>query len=88
MNEDILYGAGSDDFRGYVWRIPELSTLLGLRQEINADEWMSHEWTGACGESLDSPDVILVHLLWFQLTPKANGQQGTSRSKLIRHSAD
>ncbi|KAF8133718.1 WD40 repeat-like protein [Boletus edulis] len=51
MNEDILYGAGSDDFRGYVWRIPELSTLLGLRQEINVDEWMSHEWTGACAYS-------------------------------------
>ncbi|KAF8555753.1 WD40 repeat-like protein [Imleria badia] len=51
VNEDILYGAGSDDFRGYVWKIPDLSTLLGLRQEINADEWMSHEWSGACAYS-------------------------------------
>lgn len=59
MNEDILYGAGSDDFRGYVWKIPELSTLLRLRREINADEWMSHEWTGACGEFLGSSNVIL-----------------------------
>jgi WD repeat-containing protein 22 len=51
MSEDILYGAGSDDFRGYVWKIPELSTLLGFRQEISADEWMTHEWTGACAYS-------------------------------------
>lgn len=55
MNEDILYGAGSDDFRGYVWKIPELSTLLGLRQVINADEWMSHEWAGVCGEFINNP---------------------------------
>ncbi|KAG9315850.1 WD40-repeat-containing domain protein [Chiua virens] len=51
MNEDILYGAGSDDFRGYVWKIPEFSTLSGLRQEINADEWMAHEWAGVCAYS-------------------------------------
>jgi len=51
MNEDILYGAGSDDFRGYVWKIPELSTLLGVRQEISADEWMSREWDGVCAYS-------------------------------------
>ena len=63
MNEDILYGAGSDDFRGYVWKIPELSTLLGFRREISADEWMAHEWTGACGEFLDRQNLISVHLL-------------------------
>jgi len=51
VNEDILYGAGSDDFRGYVWKIPELSTLLGFRREISADEWMAHEWTGSCAYS-------------------------------------
>ncbi|KAG8214532.1 hypothetical protein J3R82DRAFT_9592 [Butyriboletus roseoflavus] len=59
MNEeDNFYGAGSDDFRGYVWRIPELSTLLGFRQEINTDEWMSHEWNGVCGEFINSLNVI------------------------------
>lgn len=61
MNEDIFYGAGSDDFRGYVWKIPELSTLLGSRQEINADEWMSQEWNGVCGEFINSLNVISLH---------------------------
>jgi WD repeat-containing protein 22 len=76
MSEDILYGAGSDDFRGYVWKIPELSTLLGFRQEISADEWMTHEWTGACGEFLDSPKVILVHL---SRTPAYSESQWATR---------
>ncbi|KAF9220896.1 WD40 repeat-like protein [Gyrodon lividus] len=51
MNEDILYGAGSDDFRGYVWKLPELSVLSGLRQEIKSDEWFAQEWMGVCGYS-------------------------------------
>lgn len=76
MNEDILYGAGSDDFRGYVWKIPELSTLLGFRQEISADEWMTREWTGACGEFLDSSQVISIHLSW---TPAYSESQWATR---------
>jgi WD repeat-containing protein 22 len=50
MNEDILYGAGSDDFMGYVWKLPELSVLSGLRQEIKPVEWFAHDWTDECGE--------------------------------------
>ncbi|KAG0703749.1 WD40 repeat-like protein [Suillus ampliporus] len=44
MDEDDMYGAGSDDFRAYVWKIPPLSTLQGLRKEITAHEWYSREW--------------------------------------------
>ncbi|KIJ62541.1 hypothetical protein HYDPIDRAFT_30150 [Hydnomerulius pinastri MD-312] len=44
MNEDVLYGAGSDDFRGYVWKIPELSVLAGLRRKIKVNEWFAQEW--------------------------------------------
>ncbi|KIK92955.1 hypothetical protein PAXRUDRAFT_829466 [Paxillus rubicundulus Ve08.2h10] len=51
MNEDILYGAGSDDFMGYVWKLPELSVLSGLRQEINPAEWFAHDWTNECAYS-------------------------------------
>lgn len=64
MSEDVLYGAGSDDFRGYVWKIPELSTLLGLREVISADEWGSHEWTGVCGEFIDTPVQYRFILSW------------------------
>ena len=80
MHQDILYGAGSDDFRGYVWKIPDLSTLLGLRQAISADEWMSHEWTGVCGELIKSSNVISLHSS-CQLTPKVNGQHDTFPSR-------
>ncbi|KAF9242646.1 WD40 repeat-like protein [Melanogaster broomeanus] len=51
MNEDLLYVAGSDDFRGYVWKLPELSVLSGLRREIKVDEWLAQEWTGVCAYS-------------------------------------
>lgn len=64
MNEDNFYGAGSDDFRGYVWKMPELGTLSALRQEINADEWMSHEWTDVCGKLINSLNVISLYLSW------------------------
>ncbi|OAX44356.1 hypothetical protein K503DRAFT_450865 [Rhizopogon vinicolor AM-OR11-026] len=44
MDEDDMYGAGSDDFRGYLWKIPSLISLQGLRKEITADDWYAHEW--------------------------------------------
>ncbi|KAG2101108.1 WD40 repeat-like protein [Suillus discolor] len=44
MDEDDMYGAGSDDFRAYVWRIPPLMTLQGLRQEITSHDWYAREW--------------------------------------------
>jgi len=36
---DAYYGAGSDDFRGYVWKIPETQMLLEQRKEIGVDQW-------------------------------------------------
>jgi len=34
-----MYAGGSDDFRGYVWKIPPLSRLAAMRDEISAEEW-------------------------------------------------
>lgn len=36
---DDLYAAGSDDFRGYVWKIPPLSVLEEQRKVFSANEW-------------------------------------------------
>jgi len=36
---DNMYAGGSDDFRGYVWKIPPLSQLAPLRDEMSAEEW-------------------------------------------------
>ena len=43
MSSDAYYGAGSDDFRGYVWRIPETQVLLEQRREVDAGEWLLEE---------------------------------------------
>lgn len=39
LTSDAYYGAGSDDFRGYVWKVPETSILLEQRREIGVDRW-------------------------------------------------
>src|SRR6267154_3238293 len=54
MDEDDMYGAGSDDFRGYVWKIPPLISLQGLRKEITANEWYTREWSDTVGEHIQS----------------------------------
>ncbi|KAG1766160.1 WD40 repeat-like protein [Suillus occidentalis] len=50
MDEDDMYGAGSDDFRAYVWKIPPLMTLQGLRKEITAHDWYIREWPDTVGK--------------------------------------
>lgn len=40
LTSDVYYGAGSDDFRGYVWKIPETPVLLEQRKEIDVDHWV------------------------------------------------
>lgn len=42
------FSAGSDDFRGYVWKLPDAAEMIERRQKVSADEW-------AAGDSL--PDV-------------------------------
>lgn len=69
MGEDILYAAGSDDFRGYVWEIPDARVLVGLRQEISADEWYSQEWpnvAGMCNHMIDEVKLLML----FQPIPR------------------
>jgi WD repeat-containing protein 22 len=52
MDEDDMYAAGSDDFRGYVWKIPPLISLQGLRNEITARDWYAREWPNIVGEHI------------------------------------
>ena len=39
LETDDLYASGSDDFRGYVWKIPPLSVLKEQRKEFSVNEW-------------------------------------------------
>jgi WD repeat-containing protein 22 len=36
-----MYVGGSDDFRGYVWKVPPVTQLTAMRDEISAKEWES-----------------------------------------------
>ena len=42
------YAAGSDDFRGYVWRIPSVEELLERREVVGRGEDVSEEVIGEC----------------------------------------
>ncbi|TDL22196.1 WD40 repeat-like protein [Rickenella mellea] len=43
LDEDIYYSMGSDDFRTYVWKIPELSELRAKRREVSWEDWTTTE---------------------------------------------
>jgi len=38
---DNLYAGGSDDFRGYVWKIPPLQELKEQRENYSPEGWLS-----------------------------------------------
>ena len=43
IETDDLFASGSDDFRGYVWRIPPLSVLKEQRREFSVNEWENYQ---------------------------------------------
>ena len=48
LDEDIYLSTGSDDFRGYVWRIPSVEELLERRELLGRGEDVSEEVIGEC----------------------------------------
>ncbi|KAI0043947.1 WD40 repeat-like protein [Auriscalpium vulgare] len=40
---DGYFSSGSDDFRGYLWKIPPLEELKRMRETVSADEWVVGE---------------------------------------------
>jgi len=42
----LYYVAGSDDFRGYGWKIPPIDTLKAQRQVMDADTWKGTDNVG------------------------------------------
>jgi WD repeat-containing protein 22 len=53
-----MYAGGSDDFRGYVWRVPPISQLAAVRNEVSAAEWE----TRGMGSSVGMSSQSLNHL--------------------------
>ncbi|RDB14747.1 DDB1- and CUL4-associated factor 5 [Hypsizygus marmoreus] len=64
LDSHDLYSAGSEDFRGYVWKIPSPAELQEQRIEVSYDDWTSREWpnTIAFAEGIDKPRYIPVDL--------------------------
>ncbi|KAG6834447.1 hypothetical protein H0H93_009570, partial [Arthromyces matolae] len=45
MEGDEFYTAGSEDFRGYVWKVPTVQELVDRRNEISAEDWLAEDST-------------------------------------------
>ncbi|KAL1676900.1 WD40-repeat-containing domain protein [Schizophyllum commune] len=56
------YAAGSDDFRGYVWRIPSMEELLERREVVGRGEDVSEEVIAYAGPGTNSKAYIPVTL--------------------------
>ncbi|KAI1793347.1 WD40 repeat-like protein [Ganoderma leucocontextum] len=50
-DRDMYYAQGSDDFRTYVWKIPEESALLESRMVVEHSDWMKARRPGELGYS-------------------------------------
>lgn len=81
MTSDAYYGAGSDNFRGYVWKIPKTSVLLEQRKETSADRWpLEGDDTVGMGNFARSSHVVIVHLSWFFLLSVCEIRSGNTSS--------
>ncbi|KAG5734664.1 DDB1- and CUL4-associated factor 5, partial [Termitomyces sp. T112] len=61
---DEFYCAGSEDFRGYMWKVPSVDQLVNQRIEVSAEDWASKSWPNVtaftCGRG--APRYIPVDL--------------------------
>lgn len=53
LETDNLYAAGSDDFQGYVWKIPPIPVLEEQRKVFSGNEWESYQSASEVGELLN-----------------------------------
>ncbi|KAI0770187.1 WD40 repeat-like protein [Fomes fomentarius] len=63
-NRDMFYVEGSDDFRTYVWKVPEVSALLEGRDVVSYSEWTMNKRPGEIGysSSLLGPRYVPVDI--------------------------
>ncbi|KAI9507367.1 WD40 repeat-like protein [Russula earlei] len=62
---ETYYSSGSEDFRGYLWQIPSLTTLENERHVISADDWSN----GAENDILSTPITRLCGRFIFHYLP-------------------
>ena len=52
---DDYFSSGSDDFRGYVWKIPDTAEITDRRQKVSLDNWSAHDSSYDIGMVLFAP---------------------------------
>ncbi len=68
LDSDDMYAAGSDDFRGYVWKIPSISQLTSARKELSGEDWLNmvdSEQT-TVGKYISLSRNTSIHCKWVQ----------------------
>ncbi len=60
-DQDLYYVNGSDDFRTYLWKVPDEAALLEGRSVVEFSDWARNRRPGEIGESQDpssSQDMV------------------------------
>ena len=55
----MYYTAGSDDFRAYVWKIPDESALLESRKVVEYSDWIKNRRPGELGAWIRLTTLVL-----------------------------
>ena len=50
-DRDSYYANGSDDFRTYLWKVPEEAALREARSVVDYSDWTKNRRPGEIGES-------------------------------------
>ncbi|THH16523.1 hypothetical protein EW146_g4128 [Bondarzewia mesenterica] len=59
---DGYFSCGSDDFRGYVWKLPSSGALARRRRIIDEEGWRSKQWPGVTAYMDEHPGEKCVPL--------------------------
>ncbi|GBE85301.1 WD40 repeat-like protein [Sparassis latifolia] len=62
LGDDCYYGAGSDDFCAYIWKIPDTPRLLDGRLEVDPEDWDEHSSTVGFANGLSQSRVVPMEL--------------------------
>ena len=68
LDSDDMYAAGSDDFRGYVWKIPSISQLTSARKEMSGEDWLNmvDSEQATVGKYMFLSLTSSIHCKWVQ----------------------
>ncbi|KAI5118700.1 hypothetical protein M0805_003356 [Coniferiporia weirii] len=84
LGDDPYFTSGSDDFRGYVWKVPDLAELTERRRVVSTNDFMNSEPSrtiGYASKMSDSDRYIPVNL--STPTVRLQGHKSIVNSSII-----